>query len=123
MRNLISVLAIFGAVWVVGFLLRQYAPVSEKEDIATLTYLAERGLPEAQYLLADRYYLGDGVPEDYAETARLYRLAAEQEFADAQYELGFMCKNGTGVPLSFERAYMWFRVGKDKRPRAAATAV
>ncbi len=39
-----------------------------------------------------------GVPQDYAEAAKWYRLAAEQNNAAAQYNLSLMYANGQGVP-------------------------
>ena len=44
------------------------------------------------------YAKGQGVPQDYAEAVKWYRLAAEQGFAMAQDNLGLMYKNGQGVP-------------------------
>jgi uncharacterized protein len=40
---------------------------------------------------------GQGVAQDYAEAVRLYRLAAAQGHADAQFNLGDMFENGQGV--------------------------
>ena len=56
------------------------------------------------------YRDGDGVPEDDAEAVRLFRLAAEQGFALAQFNLGVMYANGEGVPEDDVLAYMWFNV-------------
>eukprot|EP00931_Biecheleriopsis_adriatica_P043236 TRINITY_DN2472_c0_g1_i11.p4 TRINITY_DN2472_c0_g1~~TRINITY_DN2472_c0_g1_i11.p4 ORF type:complete len:103 (-),score=28.68 TRINITY_DN2472_c0_g1_i11:8-316(-) len=41
---------------------------------------------------------GRGVEKDEVEAARLFRLAAEQGDADAQYNLGVMYRDGRGVP-------------------------
>ena len=41
---------------------------------------------------------GRGVPEDDAEAARWYRLAADQGHAIAQHILGIMYAHGEGVP-------------------------
>ena len=46
--------------------------------------LAEQGDAVAQNYLGVMYYNGQGVPQNYAEAVRLYRLAAEQGIADAQ---------------------------------------
>jgi TPR repeat protein len=50
------------------------------------------------------------VPQDYAEAARLYRLAADQGFEEAQYQLGRMYENGQGVPQNYVLAHMWFNL-------------
>ena len=47
--------------------------------------LAEQGNAEAQFNLGNMYKRGDGVPQEFAEATRLYRLAAEQG-GDVRYE-------------------------------------
>ena len=54
---------------------------------------------------------GQGVPQDYAEALRLYRLAAEQGDATAQSNLGVMYVNGQGVLQDNVLAHMWFNLG------------
>lgn len=53
----------------------------ESGDFATALQewrpLAEEGDARAQYNLGLMYELGQGVPQDFTETARWYRLAAE----------------------------------------------
>ena len=44
------------------------------------------------------YQNGEGVPQDYSEALRLFRLAAEQGLDIAQYNLGNMYQDGEGVP-------------------------
>ena len=39
-----------------------------------------------------------------------YTLAAEQGNALAQYNLGWMCLGGLGVPQDYVRAHMWFNL-------------
>ena len=58
--------------------------------------------------LADKYYEGDGVEEDCEEAARLFRMAAEQGYAYAQYSLGYMYENGEGVDEDFYEAVEWY---------------
>ena len=47
------------------------------------TPLAEAGDEAAQYIIGHMYYNGEGVPQDYKEAVKWYRLAAERGFADA----------------------------------------
>ena len=47
------------------------------------------------------------MPEDAAEAVRWYRLAADQGFAAAQYNLGTMYVRGRGVPEDVVTAHMW----------------
>ena len=55
------------------------------------------------------YLHGQGVPENAAEAARWYRLAAEQGYADAQEVLGILYLNGNGVPFDCAEAVKWLR--------------
>ena len=41
---------------------------------------------------------------------RLFRLAAEQGYADAQFNLGNMFTNGQGVAQDREEAIRWYRL-------------
>jgi len=68
------------------------------------------------------YSDGRGVPQNYAEAARLYHLAAEQGYALAQYNLGVMYGNGQGLPQNYQLAYMWFNLAAGKGIEGAASA-
>ena len=60
----------------------------EDLELADLREGARQGDDSAQFNLAVKYEIGEGVPEDDEEAARWYRLAAEQGHAPAQYSLG-----------------------------------
>ena len=45
------------------------------------------------------YASGEGVPEDDKEAVKWYRLAAEQGYAQAQYNLGLACTTRAKVFL------------------------
>ena len=45
-----------------------------------------------------------GVPQNYAEAVKWYRLAADQGDARAQFNLGFMYGTGQGVPQNYAEA-------------------
>ena len=63
-----------------------------------------------QVLLARMYYLGEGVPQDFTEAVKWFRLAANQGVAFAQYSLGVAYDFGTGVPKDFTEAVKWYRL-------------
>ena len=65
--------------------------------------LAENGDPKAQSILGMMYNYGEGVAVDYRQSARWYRLAAEQNYGVAQYNLGFIYANGQEVPIISSR--------------------
>ena len=56
---------------------------------------------------------------DYVEAVKWYRLAAEQGFASAQFNLGIMYEQGKGVPENDAEAVKWFR-GAAEQGHAAA---
>jgi hypothetical protein len=47
-------------------------------------------------------------PAQLAEAVKWYRLAAQQGYALAQYNLGVMYAKGRGVPQDYVQAYVWF---------------
>ncbi len=78
-----------------------------QERYAATLMLAEQGNANAQYDLAGIYKRGEGVPQDYAEAVRWYRLAAEQGHANAQFSMGVRYITGEGVPQDCVLAHMW----------------
>ena len=60
------------------------------------------------------YDSGQGVPQDYAEAVKWYRLAAEQGNAKAQYNLGVMHDKGQGVPEDYAEAVKWYRLAAEQ---------
>jgi len=75
-----------------------------------LTPLAEQGDASAQYNLGQMYRKGEGVPLNYKEAAKWYRLAADQGHGSAQNNLGWMYREGEGVPQDYVLAHMWFNL-------------
>ena len=75
---------------------------------------AEQGDAEAQFNLGVIYDEGQGVPQDYAEAAKWYRMAAEQGDADAQFILGVMYDEGQGVPKDDTEAVKWYRLAAEQ---------
>ena len=63
--------------------------------------------------------MGFGVPQDYAEAMKWFRLAADQGIAIARAELGFMYANGQGVPQDYAEAAKWLRLAADQGLAAA----
>ena len=75
---------------------------------------AERGNADAQYKLGVMYDQGQGVPKDYKEAVKWYRLSAEQGHAKAQINLGVMYVDGYGIPQDNQKAVKWFRLSADQ---------
>jgi hypothetical protein len=81
--------------------------------------MAERGYAGAQYNMGVVYANGQGVPQDYVEAAKWYRLAADQGLAVAQYTVGLMYSNGQGLPRDYVRAHMWLNLSAKKETENA----
>lgn len=56
------------------------------------------------------YANGQGVPQDYTEAVKWFRLAAEQGDTFAQFILGLMYEQGKGVPQDYVLAHMWTNI-------------
>jgi len=83
------------------------APMSAYE-LAETTLLAEwSGQADKQLALGNAYYKGDGVPRDYKEATKWYRLAADQGLAEPCFMLGVIYEQGKS-PDYFE-AVKWYR--------------
>jgi TPR repeat protein len=56
-----------------------------------------------------------GVPQDYTEAVKWYRLAADQGNLEAQSRLGSMYESGVvGVPQDYTEAVKWYRLAADQ---------
>ena len=87
-------------------LMVQAANVSAAEqppNLADIQKFAERGVDEAQVMLATMYAYGHGAPQDYAKAAYWYQKAIEQgktdrrPFSEANLLLSEMYAAGLGV--------------------------
>jgi uncharacterized protein len=90
----------------------------ERGDYATAVRLwrplAERGNPEAQFILGQMYNTGRGVSQDHAEAVKWYRRAAEQGDVLAQAVLGAMYGGEEGVPADYVQSYMWLNLAASR---------
>ncbi len=71
-------------------------------------------LGAALHFQAIMYENGHGVPQDYAEAVKWYRLAAEQDYVFAQHYLGVMYLEGLGVPPDDVQALLWFNLAASR---------
>jgi len=83
-------------------------PYAGWEDI-TPQAMRDEADSAANYNLGEKYYYGNGVPQDYTKAAKWYRKAAEQGYAPAQSNLGVMYEHGKGVPKDYTKAVEWYR--------------
>jgi hypothetical protein len=86
------------------------------EAVDLLTRAAEAGSPEAQFELAKLYEQGIGVAPDPERALALYRQAADQDFADAINDLGFLTyQGGLGLTADPQAALKLFERAADLR--------
>jgi TPR repeat protein len=75
---------------------------------------AEHGDVTGQLKLAETYYSGKGVAQNFAEAARWWRKAADQGDDSAQAFLGNAYFEGKGVAQDFAEAARWWRKAADQ---------
>jgi len=71
-------------------------------------------LAAAQYNLGTLYDEGKGVPKNKAEALKLYHLAAERGNDGAQFSVGVLHFAGVAVPENRAEAAKWFRRAADQ---------
>lgn len=90
-RILITAILFFGLVPI--------AWVAEQNDSA-----------ESQFRLGLKYFHGEDISKDNAESVKWFRKAAERGHAGAQCALGAMYHDGEGVPQDYVMAHMWYNL-------------
>ena len=87
---------------------------AQSTDIKKLKQQANQGDADAQTNLGIAYANGQGVPQDYVQAVKWFRLAADQGGAKYQYNLGLAYAKGHGVPQDYVQAVKWFRLAGDQ---------
>lgn len=92
---------------------RDAVMAKERGDHATalrlFQKLADQGMPGGYFGIGLMHFEGSGVPRNYDEALKWYRLAAEKEHYHAQFEIGAMYDTGTGVRRDHAEAARWYR--------------
>ncbi|MBV2142982.1 SEL1-like repeat protein [Falsochrobactrum sp. TDYN1] len=71
---------------------------------------ASKGDTRALFEIGNRYMEGRGVTADFAQAAKWYERAAEQNYAPAQYRLGNFNEKGLGMPRDLAKAKDWYQL-------------
>ena len=66
-------------------------------EISSVSQRAEQGDAQAEYQLGSFYRTGTNVRLDYQQALKWYRRAAERNYPDAEFALGFMYEQGEGI--------------------------
>ncbi len=75
---------------------------------------AGQDIAAAQIRLAQLYFLGDGVQQDYWETMKWSRKAAVQGNAEAEATIAYMYHEGFGIKQDYQEAFHWYTKAADK---------
>ncbi len=81
--------------------------------VVAVVWIGLAGDAEEQFARGQMYFEGKGVPKDYGEAARSFRLAAAQGHTEAARHLAGMHASGSGVLKSNALALMWFKIAAD----------
>ncbi|MGM9992821.1 MAG: tetratricopeptide repeat protein [Candidatus Bruticola sp.] len=79
-----------------------------EEAISPLTKLAESGYADAQQLLAQCYYKGEGVECNMSKALFWLKKAAEQGRSDAEYKVGCIFDQDKVGPRNPKEAMLWY---------------
>lgn len=77
--------------------------------VPSLQAAAKAGSAPAQFYLATRYKLGQGVQADLAQAFSWYKKAADQGVSAAQLNVGQMYAEGRGVKQDINAAKVWLQ--------------
>lgn len=85
-----------------------YEAGKHAEALQILTPLANQGDPEAQRVIGEMYYTGNGVRKDAATGFHWIKRAADAGEKIAQYNLGYIAENGGIEALPKDAAITWY---------------
>jgi len=80
----------------------------DKDYISYIKRLAAEGNSNAQFDLASAFYVGRGVPKDYAYAFKWFKKASEQGHTESQFNLAQMYRQGLAVSKNYKLAFKWF---------------
>lgn len=87
----------------------EYQPITEDNSYLYKLYNKARdGDADAQYLIANAYYLGNEVQQNLKQAFLWYRRSAENGHIDGQFQLANIYLMGEGVQQDDEAALYWY---------------
>ena len=79
-----------------------------KRALPGIQKLSDAGNLAATKLLGDMYLDGKGgLKQDYAKALETYMIAADEDYAPAQAQVGYIYQNALGVPADYAKAMEW----------------
>jgi hypothetical protein len=92
-----------------SFSLSQETSALNSPDISELQAKATAGDLKAQVALARAYLDGNGIRQNEALALKWIRLAADENYSDAENELGILYSSGRAVEKNKEEAFKWYK--------------
>jgi hypothetical protein len=86
---------------------RETASEYSETPIGELQQKAASGDPDAKTRLALCYEIGEENTQDFEEAAQLYRLAADNGFAPAMSNLGYLVEHALGMEADIKEGHSW----------------
>ena len=84
------------------------------ENLSDLKARVEKGDGEEQAGIGDKYFIGKEVPQNYAEAAKWYRMAADQGHTNAKNSLEALYRFGQGVAQDYTEALKCYRMAAEQ---------
>jgi len=81
--------------------------LESENPASTLQKLKTETTPKSQFCVGAMYFKGVGIKQNYAESFKWFKKAADQNFPPAQRNLGYLYVKGKGVALDEEKAFKW----------------
>lgn len=88
-------------------------PLQKGLSLNEIEEMARKGDVDSQLLIADMYYTGNILPNDYSMAAKWYKLATKPANSTAEYMLGNCYYYGHGVTQSYSQAVAWYYKAAD----------
>jgi hypothetical protein len=89
-------------------------PKDGGEEMKWMQRASSDGYPDAEFVMAMRYFDGNGVPKDTAQALKLLRGAANAGILRAEFDLGLYLFRGEVVAMDKTEAMQWFRRAADQ---------
>jgi len=87
---------------------RNESPALKTDSYSAIKGQAKRGNIKAKVKLAEMYYSGNGVKQNYKKALKLYKKAAADGDTAAMRKLGDIYTSGLGAIRNYEEAFKWY---------------
>ncbi|MEE9445570.1 MAG: tetratricopeptide repeat protein [Cocleimonas sp.] len=90
------------------------AVAAEDRNQVNKSSKVEISISDKQLLLANQLRKGEGVSQDFYKAVQLYKMASKKGNAEAQYWLGVMYFDGSGITDDRDEAIHWIALSSDQ---------